>query len=78
MRFVVYLGEVLEVKVSIDLGRGDVRVSQELLHAPQIVARLEKVGGKGMPEKVRVDTGIDALAPRPVVHAGLDAAAAQA
>src|SRR5210317_1337185 len=78
MSFVVYLGEVLEVKVSVDLGRGDVRVPQEFLHAAQVVARLEQVGGKGVPEQVRVDLGVDALAPRPVIHPRLYAAAAEA
>ena len=60
-------------------GRGfEVFVTQEELDGNEIGAVFEQVGGKGMPEKVRVDAGIDALAPRPVVHAGLDAAAAQA
>ena len=44
VRFVVYLGQVLEVKVSIDLGRADVGVSQQLLDAAQVVARFQQVG----------------------------------
>ena len=32
MGLVVYLGEVLEVKVSIYLGRADIRVAQEFLN----------------------------------------------
>ncbi len=51
---------------------------QELLHAAQVVTRLEQVRGEGMPEQVRVDLGVDALAPGPVVHARLYAAATQA
>ena len=43
MSFVVYLGEVLEVKVSIYLGRADIRVAQQLLDTAQVVARFEQV-----------------------------------
>ena len=46
MSLVVYLGKVLEVKMSIDLGRRDISVPQQLLYATQIVARLEQVRGK--------------------------------
>ena len=43
---VVYLGQVLEVKVSINLGRTNVSVTQQFLHTPQIVTGLQQVGGK--------------------------------
>ena len=66
MGFVVYLGEMLEVKVGIDLGRGDVGVAEQLLHAAEIVAGLQQVGCKGMAEQVREHVGIDALAPGPM------------
>ena len=46
MRLVVYLGEVLEIKVSVDLGRGDVGVPQELLDGTQI--------GTGCPKSQKV------------------------
>ena len=38
MRFVVYLGEVLEVKVRIHLSSTDIRVTKKFLHATKIVA----------------------------------------
>jgi len=38
MSLVVYLGKVLEVKVSIYLGRADIRVAQQLLNTAQIMA----------------------------------------
>jgi hypothetical protein len=41
MRLVVYLGEVLEVKVRVDLGRGDVRVPEEFLDTAQVMAGFE-------------------------------------
>jgi hypothetical protein len=41
MSFVVYLGEMLEVKVRIDLGCGDIGVSQQFLNAAQVMAGLQ-------------------------------------
>ncbi len=38
MGFVVYLGQVLEVKVRIYLGRADIGMTEEFLNTPQIVA----------------------------------------
>ena len=58
---VVYLGQMLEVKVRIHLGRRDVGVTQQFLHAAQVVARLEQVGGEGMPEQVWIHLGVDTL-----------------
>ncbi len=43
MSFVVYLGEVLEVKVSIYLRRADIGVAEQLLDTTQVVTRLEQV-----------------------------------
>ena len=65
MGFVVYLGQMLEVKVRIDLGRRDIGMAQELLHAPQVMTRLQEVRGEGVPEQVRIDATVDALVPRP-------------
>ena len=56
MSSVVYLGEVLEVKVRIDLGRRDICVAQQFLDTAQVVARFEQVRGKGVPEQVRLLT----------------------
>ena len=75
---VVYLGEVLEVKVSINLRRRDIRVAQQFLNATQVVARLEQVGGEGMPQQVGLLLGVDALAASPVIDARLHAAATEA
>ena len=77
MRFVVYLGKVLEVKVCIDLGRTDVRVSEKLLYSAQIAAGLEQVGRKRMPEHMRVYAHVDSLAPGPIVNSGLHRAFAE-
>src|SRR6201994_4406289 len=51
MSFVVNTGEVLEIKVGINLGRGDVRVAEQLLHAPQISTGFKEMGGERMPEQ---------------------------
>ena len=41
MCFVVNAGEVLEVKMSVNLGRGYIGVSEQLLHASQITTRFK-------------------------------------
>ncbi len=46
---VVYLGEVLEVKVRIYLGRAYICVAQQLLDTAQIVARFKQMRGEGVP-----------------------------
>jgi len=68
MSLVVYLGKVLEVKVSIYLGRADIRVTQKLLNAAQIMARFEQMRGKRVPEQVRIYLGIDALSFAPIAY----------
>lgn len=77
MGLVVYLGEMLEVKVGIDLCRAYAGVSQKLLDAAQIVARFEHVRGEGMPQQVWINLGRDALFLCPVIDACLDRARAQ-
>ena len=71
MCLVVYLGQMLEVKVCIDLRRADVGVAEKFLHAAQVVAGLEEMRREGMPKQVRVNARVDALPARPVVDAGL-------
>ncbi len=41
MRFVVYMGEMLEIKMCVDLSRRDTRVAQQLLYGSQVSAGLE-------------------------------------
>ena len=54
MRRVVGLGQMLEIKPGIDLGRGDVGVAQQLLHRAQVAARLQQVTGKRVTQHVWV------------------------
>ena len=42
--------------MGVDLGRPQVGVAEHLLHAPEVGAALEQVGGEGVAEEVRVDT----------------------
>src|SRR6266699_6389612 len=74
---VVDAGEVLEVKVGVDLGARDIGVTQELLDAAQLPARLEQVRGEGVPEQVWVHVHAEPLAPRPVGDARLHGARSQ-
>ncbi len=41
--FVVDAGQMLEIKMRIDLGRGDVGVAEQLLDAAQVLARFEQM-----------------------------------
>jgi hypothetical protein len=68
MSFVVDTGEVLEIKMGVDLRRADVRVSEQLLHAAQIPAGFKEMGSEGVTEKVRMNAQADALASRPMRH----------
>ena len=52
---VVGAGQVGEIKVGVDLRRGDVRVAEQLLHAAQILTRFKQMRRERMPEQVRVD-----------------------
>ena len=72
MCLVVYLGQMLEIKVCIHLRSRDVGVAQKLLNAAQIMARFEQVRRKRVPKQMWVDIGIDALLARPVGDTGLD------
>src|SRR5580700_6032174 len=65
---VVNTGQMLEIKVGVDLGGGDVRVAEQLLDGAQVAAGLEQVGGEGVPEQVGIYVQRDSLAPRPVRH----------
>jgi hypothetical protein len=47
--------QVREVDRGVDLGGGKRAVAEELLDRPQIHSRLEKVGGEGVPQRVRVE-----------------------
>ena len=71
MGLVVYLGEMLEVKVRIDLRARDIGVPKQFLYTTQVVAGLQQVTGKGMTEQVRIDLGIDSLPFGPVGEASL-------
>jgi hypothetical protein len=46
--------EVEPVDVGVDLRRGHVGVTEQLLDHPEVGATLEEVGGEGVPERVRV------------------------
>ena len=65
MGLVVDLRQVLEIEVRVDLRRADVGVAQHLLHAAQVAARLQHVGGEAVAEQVRVDTLAEARSGAP-------------
>ena len=61
MREIVDAGEVLKIKVGVDLGGRDVGMTQQFLYAAQILARLEQMRCKGVAKEVRVDVHRQAL-----------------
>ena len=71
VRSVVDPGEVLEIKVRVDLRRADVGVAEQFLHRAQVLARLEQVRRERVPEHVRVHVHGQSLPPRPARDAPL-------
>src|SRR6185295_9177224 len=72
MGSVVGAGQVGEIKVRVDLRGGDVGVTEQLLHAAQILTRFKQMGGEGMTEEVWIDAAGQSLASRPLRDAQLD------
>ena len=66
MSFVVDTGEVLEIKMRVDLGGRQVRVSQQLLDTAQISTGFKEMRSERVSEDVRVDPQADSLSARPV------------
>ena len=77
MSFVVDTGEVLEIKMGVNLGRRNIGVAEQLLHATQIPTRFKDMRRKRMPEQVGVYAQAHSLPPSPVSHPGLDSSPAQ-
>src|SRR6266850_4061505 len=74
---VVYARQVLEIKMRIDLGGGDIGVAEKFLHAPQITTRFKQMGRERMSEQVWMNLHAQALALRPMVDSELDGAHAE-
>lgn len=72
MGFIVYLGEMLKIKVGVDLRGADIGVAKQFLNPAQILTGLKYMGCKAVAEQMRVyplrDTGIFS----PVFHPGFD------
>ena len=76
MSLVVYLGKMLEVKVSINLSGRDIGVAQQFLDTTQVMTGFQQVRGKRVPKEMRKYFRIDALVFAPVSYARLDRALA--
>src|SRR5262245_25436479 len=66
MRGIVDLGEVLKIKVRIHLRGRNIGVTEQFLHAAQILARFEQVRREGVPEHVRMHVHAEARASCPL------------
>ena len=83
VRVVVHPGQMLKIQVRINLGRGDIAVSQQFLHRAQVAAGLQQMAGKGVAQHVRMDLASQAPVAgefaQPLLHAArADARAAAA
>src|SRR5690606_27053190 len=77
MRSIVDVGEMLEVKMRIDLRRRQARVAEQLLDGAQIPARLEQMRRERVAQHVRMDPDRHAAPPGPSVDPCLDRALAE-
>ena len=68
----VHLEQVVSVEMRINLGCRDTGVAEQLLDLSDVAARLEHVGGAGMPEHMRMHVSGNALAPGSIVDAYLN------
>ena len=55
MSLIVYLGEMLKIKMRVGLGRRDTGMPQKFLNRPQIPAGLQHVAREGMPQHMGVN-----------------------
>ena len=69
----VRAGQVLEIKVSVDLRGGDVGVPEQLLHPTKFSTGFKEMGRERMAEQVWVDMLVKPLPPGPVGNPGLHA-----
>src|SRR5258706_9112515 len=69
MRGVVDLGEVLEIEVRVDLGRGDARMPEHLLDGAQVARGLQHVRSERMPQHVRVHVDVESRVRGPALDA---------
>jgi hypothetical protein len=76
VRRVVDLGQVLEIEVRVDLGRGDIGVAEQFLHAAQVAGGLQHVAGETVAQQVRMHALGQALALRELLQAQLHRARA--
>ncbi len=65
---IVDLGEVLKIKVGVNLSGCYVRVAQQFLYAAQVLAGFEQVRGERVAEHVRMNVHAQALVLRPVLR----------
>jgi hypothetical protein len=54
-------GQVLEIKMSVNLSSADTGVPKHFLHCPQIAARLQQVGRERVPQYMRMNVGVYSL-----------------
>jgi hypothetical protein len=66
---VVDLGEVLKIKVRVDLRGRNIGMTEQFLDATQILTRFEQMGCEGMAKHMRVHMDAETLSLRPLTDA---------
>src|SRR5436190_943556 len=58
VRLLIHLLEPLDARVGVDLGRGDRRVAEQVLHGAEIGARIEQMRSEGVAQRVDGETRV--------------------
>ncbi len=74
---IVDLGQMLEIQMCVDLGRGDAGVAEQFLDRAQVSARLQQMAGKGVAQHVRMHVLLESACPRQSLQPPLHSAWAE-
>ena len=74
---VINPGQMLKIKMSIDLGRGNVGMAQKFLYGTKVTTGFKHVAGKGVSEHMWVEFLVCTFYNAPAAQAGLDTSVAE-
>jgi len=69
--------QMLKIKMSIDLGRGNVGMAQKFLYGTKVTTGFKHVAGKRVSQQVRMELLVGTTADSPTAKAGLDTSVAE-
>ena len=68
MGLVIDIRQSLKIQMGVDLGGGQIGVPQQLLHRAQVGRGFQQMGGKAVPQLVRIDVGSQILLDAPLLQ----------